>query len=36
MERVYNWDDKDLPNVKIGSPKVIWWDDDEICIDLEK
>ena len=34
MKKIYKFDD-DVPNIDLRDPRVVWWNEDEICINWD-
>ena len=34
MDRVFRWEE--IPNIKIEDEKVVWWNEEEICIKVDE
>lgn len=32
MKKIFTWDD--CPNVDLRSDKVVWWNEDNICLEM--
>lgn len=37
MDKIFDWDDETLPDFDfVKSKSVVWWNDKQLCIDMDK